>query len=232
MVYISAWQSILEGFDFTNLLRLLMGVIPALICITLHEISHGCVAYLLGDNTAREQGRLSLNPLKHLDWMGFLMLVVARVGWAKPVPVNMNRFQDPKRGMAVTALAGPVSNLLITVVFLFLFGLLYPLLRGAVGGFVLQLLELTAYMSLGLALFNLLPIPPLDGSKVLFSLVSDEHYRLLMRYERYGMLLLIVLAFAGVTGRFLSAAIGFVFRQLWPVAVWASELSFRLFVGL
>ena len=232
MVYISAWQSILEGFDFTNLLRLLMGVIPALICITLHEISHGCVAYLLGDNTAREQGRLSLNPLKHLDWMGFLMLVVARVGWAKPVPVNMNRFQNPKRGMAVTALAGPVSNLLITVVFLFLFGLLYPLLRGAVGGFVLQLLQLTAYMSLGLALFNLLPIPPLDGSKVLFSLVSDEHYRLLMRYERYGMLLLIVLAFAGVTGRFLSAAIGFVFRQLWPVAVWASELSFRLFVGL
>ena len=232
MVYISAWQSILEGFDFTNLLRLLMGVIPALICITLHEISHGCVAYLLGDNTAREQGRLSLNPLKHLDWMGFLMLVVARVGWAKPVPVNMNRFQNPKRGMAVTALAGPVSNLLITVVFLFLFGLLYPLLRGAAGGFVLQLLQLTAYMSLGLALFNLLPIPPLDGSKVLFSLVSDEHYRLLMRYERYGMLLLIVLAFAGVTGRFLSAAIGFVFRQLWPVAVWASELSFRLFVGL
>ena len=231
MSTISAWQSIINGFDFTNLLNLLLGVIPALICITLHELSHGAVAYLLGDNTARDRGRLTLNPIKHLDWMGFAMLVIAHVGWAKPVPVNMNNFKNPRRDMALTALAGPVSNLLITVVFLFLFGLVYPLLDERIGGYVLQLLQLTAYMSLGLGLFNLLPIPPLDGSKALFSFVSDEHYRLLMRYERYGMLLLIVLALAGVTGRALSTAIGFVFRQLWPVAVWASELSFRLFVG-
>lgn len=231
MEHISAWQSVVNGFDFTRLWELLLGVIPALICITLHEISHGYTAYLLGDDTAKLRGRLSLNPLKHLDWMGFAMLVVARVGWAKPVPVNMYKFKNPKRGMAITALAGPFSNLVITVVFLFLFGLAYPLVNGKVGDYLLQLLQLTAYMSLGLGLFNLLPIPPLDGSKILFSLVSDEHYNLLMRYERYGMLLLIALAYAGVTGRFLSAAIGFFFDRLWPVAVWAARLSIKLFVG-
>ena len=232
MVRINAWQSIVSGFDFTNLIALLLGVIPALVCITLHEISHGYAAYLLGDNTAKERGRLSLNPLKHLDWMGFAMLVVAHVGWAKPVPVNMFNFKNPKRGMAITALAGPASNFMITVVFLFLFGLLYPFLfRSKAGNYALELLELTAYMSLGLGLFNLLPIPPLDGSKVLFSLVSDERYLTLMRYERYGMLLLIALAVFGVTGRFLSTAIQSVFDLLWPVAEWAFELSMRLFVG-
>jgi len=232
VVYISAWQSIVNGFDFTNLVALLLGVIPALICITLHELSHGLVAWWLGDDTAKLRGRLSLNPLKHLDWMGFAMLVIAHVGWAKPVPVDMYKFRDPKRGMALTALAGPVSNLLITVVFLFLFGLFFPLLyRSGTGTLVLDLLEMTAYLSLGLGLFNLLPIPPLDGSKVLFSLLSDEHYRTLMRYERYGMLLLIALAFFGVTGRFLSAAIQSVFNFFWPVAEWAARLSSTLFVG-
>ena len=119
---VDALRSIWEGFDFTYLLNILLGVIPSLICITLHELSHGFVAYRLGDDTAQRAGRLTLNPLKHLDPMGLLMMLVFHFGWAKPVPVNMMRFKNPKKGMAVTALAGPGCNFLITVVFLFLYG--------------------------------------------------------------------------------------------------------------
>ena len=121
---IDALKTIWNGFDFTNLLDILLSVVPALICITLHELSHGYVAYRLGDDTAKRAGRLTLNPIKHLDIMGLIMMVIFRVGWAKPVPVNMYKFKNPKRGMAITALAGPVSNILIAVVFLFLYGLL------------------------------------------------------------------------------------------------------------
>ena len=121
---IGTLRTIWDGFDFTYLVSILLGVIPSLLCITLHELSHGYVAYLLGDDTAKRAGRLTLNPLKHLDPIGLLMMLVFRFGWAKPVPVNMMRFKHPKRGMAVTALAGPASNFLITVVFLFLYGFL------------------------------------------------------------------------------------------------------------
>ena len=130
----SAWQSILHGFDFNYLLSLVLGVLPSLLCITLHELSHGLVAFRLGDDTARRAGRLTLNPLKHLDPMGLLMMLVFHFGWAKPVPVNMMKFRDPKRGMAVTALAGPACNLLITAVFLFLYGLLLRPLSGNTAG--------------------------------------------------------------------------------------------------
>ena len=99
-------------------------MIPSLLCITLHELAHGFVAYRLGDDTAKNAGRLTLNPLRHLDPIGLLMMLVFHFGWAKPVPVNMMKFQNPKRDMALTALAGPACNLLITVVFLFLYGLL------------------------------------------------------------------------------------------------------------
>ena len=130
--------------------------------------------------------------------MGMLMMVVFRFGWAKPVPVNMYRFKDPKRGMAVTALAGPVSNILISLVFLFLYGALYlPLQSSSFGMYLLEMLQITAYLSLSFAVFNFLPIPPLDGSKVLFSVVSDETYMKLMRYERYGSLLLFALIVVG-----------------------------------
>mgnify|MGYP006926719695 FL=1 len=138
MTQISGLSSVWDGWDFSYLLSILLGVIPSLICIPLHELSHGYVAYRLGDDTAKQAGRLTLNPLKHLDPVGLLMMLVFRVGWAKPVPVNMYRFKNPKRGMAITALAGPVSNVLITLVFLLLYGALYVPLRGSsVGGYFL-----------------------------------------------------------------------------------------------
>lgn len=227
----NAWQEIINGFDFTKLINMALSAIPALICITLHELSHGLVAYRLGDPTAKNAGRLTLNPIRHLDIFGFLMLLVAHVGWAKAVPVDMRNFENPKRGMAITALAGPVSNFIITAIALFLFGFFLPLSYGAgkAASIVMQLLYLTAQLSLGLALFNLLPIPPLDGSKVLFSVMSDESYWKLMRYERYGMIVLIILAYTGVTGHFLSNIIDTVFDWFLNIASLAYQWSYSLF---
>ena len=223
-----ALRSIWEGFDFTYLLGILLGVIPSLICITLHELSHGFVAYRLGDDTAQRAGRLTLNPLKHLDPMGLLMMLVFHFGWAKPVPVNMMRFKNPKKGMALTALAGPGCNLLITVVFLFLYGALQkPLAASSAGKTVLELLELTAYISLGFCIFNLIPVPPLDGSKILFSALSDSAYWKLMQYERYGSIMLIVLVWTGVLGRPLSRLIRGAYELLFPIA----QAAFRLMNG-
>ena len=212
---ISTVQSIMDGFDFSYILSIVLGVIPALVCITLHELSHGFVAYKLGDNTAKLQGRLTLNPLKHLDIMGLLMLIVFHFGWAKPVPVNMYKFRNPKRGMALTALAGPVANIIIAFVAFFLYGaLLIPFSGSSAGGYVLQMLITTAYMSIGLAVFNIIPIPPLDGSKVLFAFLSDEAHLKLMRYERYGMIVLLLLVSVGVFRQPLSTAVEFLFDKL------------------
>ena len=227
MSAIEGLQSIWDGFDFTYILSILLGLIPSLLCITLHELSHGFVAYKLGDDTAKSRGRLTLNPLKHLDVLGLLMMVVFRFGWAKPVPVNMYRFQNPKRGMAITALAGPVSNVLLAIVFLFLYGVLFLPLKGS--GIVLQMIYLTAYISIAFAIFNIIPISPLDGSKVLFSLLPSEQYDKLMHYERYGMLLLLVVVATGVLGKPLTAVTGAVFDKLFVFAEWGYELISRLY---
>lgn len=230
MEIISAVQSIWEGFDFTYILSILQGLIPSLLCITLHELSHGYVAYRLGDDTAKSRGRLTLNPIKHLDPMGLLMMLIFHVGWAKPVPVNMNNFKNPKRGMAVTALAGPVSNVLIALVFMLIFGAAFiPLSQSSVGVYILDMIQLTAYISLGLALFNLIPVPPLDGSKVLLSCLSDKNYYILMRYERYGSIIMIVLVASGLLGRPLSQAINAIYNGLIPIAQWACDIVFKLF---
>ena len=219
---INALKSIWDGFDFTYLLNILLSVIPALVCITLHELSHGFVAYKLGDDTAKNAGRLTLNPIKHLDIMGLIMMVVFHFGWAKPVPVNMMRFRSPKRGMALTALAGPVSNVLLALVFLFLYGLLYRALYSV--QFLLDMIWLTAYISLALAIFNIIPISPLDGSKVLFALLPDAAYAKLMRYERYGMILLLVLVATGVLGKPLTTVTEAAFDKLFVFAEWGYEL--------
>ena len=222
----SILRNIWNNLDWT----ILYSVIPALLCITIHEMSHGLMALRLGDDTAKMQGRLTLNPLKHIDPFGLVMMILFRFGWAKPVPVNMYRFREPKRGMAITALAGPVSNLILAALALFLYGLLFLPLQGtAILEPVSQLLQITAFLSLNLAIFNLIPIPPLDGSKVLFALIPDRSYMQLMRYERYGMLLLLLIVSTDLIGRPLSRVSGALFDVFFHFAQWGLDLV-RLFV--
>ncbi len=228
----SSFTDVISNLNWSILTDMLLAVIPALICITLHELSHGYVAYKLGDNTAKNMGRLTLNPIKHIDVFGLVMMVVFKFGWAKPVPVDMRNFKNPKRDMALTALAGPVSNILIGCVVLFIYGLVYLPCSFAgteLADSLLYVVYITAYLSLALALFNILPVPPLDGSKVLFSLMSDESYMKLMRYERYGMVLLLLLVATDILGNPLQIATEFMFDKLFIFAEWGFALCGRLF---
>lgn len=174
-------------------------IIPAaLLAIVFHEVCHGYVAYLMGDRTAKEGGRLSLNPLKHMDPIGIICMIVFGFGWAKPVPVNPYYFKYKRLGMSLVAFAGPLSNLLLATLAMILAEILMnidvtsTIILTAI--FVLiQFLLYLAILNVGLAAFNLIPIPPLDGSKVLFAVLPRKAYGHLLKYERYGMLVLIVL---------------------------------------
>ena len=225
-------QTIWRGLDWSYLLDIALSVLPALICITLHECAHGWAAYRLGDDTAKRMGRLTLDPLKHIDIIGLAMMVLFRFGWAKPVPVDMRKFKNPKRDMAVTAAAGPLMNVILCLAALFLYGLTAPgaFYRGGALYYLNEGLCLTAYLSLALALFNIIPIPPLDGSKVLYSFISDRAYMQLMRYERYGMIaLLALIVLSDLSGLDpLSRATGWVFEKLFVFADWGFALALRL----
>ena len=201
------------ALDFGSLLDMLKRLAAVLLCLTVHETCHGLAAYALGDPTARRAHRLSLNPLRHIDWFGLLMMFAAGFGWAKPVPVDPNFFKKPKQGMALTALAGPVSNFLLAFLMLFAAKIIFS---GAswtqTNEAIFDLMLTVAVLSIGLGLFNLVPIPPLDGSKVLFSVLPDRAYDQLMRYERYGMLLLFALVFFDVGSSAFSKAIQWFFE--------------------
>ena len=197
-----------NALDFGSLESILLRVASVFLCLTIHETCHGLAAYALGDPTAKRAHRLSLNPLHHIDWFGLLMMVTVGFGWAKPVPVDPRYFRRPKQGMALTALAGPASNFLLALVLLFAGRLVYDYaLYSAANQRLLTFLLTTAILSLGLGLFNLIPIPPLDGSKVLFSLLPDRAYNTMLRYELYGMLLLWAVVLLGVGDKWMSAAI-------------------------
>lgn len=202
-----------NALDFGSLRDMLLRLLSVLVCLSVHETCHGLAAYALGDPTAKSEHRLSLNPLHHIDWLGLVMMFVAGFGWAKPVPVNPNYFKKPKQGMALTALAGPVSNFLLAL--LLMLGArvmsvhaVYSTFNQALFDFLLS----TAILSIGLGLFNLVPIPPLDGSKILFSLLPDRAYDTVLRYERYGMILLWAIVLLDIGDTYLTQAISYVFE--------------------
>ena len=198
--------------DFGTLRDAAVQLLAVLFCLTVHETCHGLAALALGDPTAKRQHRLSLNPLRHIDWFGLLMMLVAGFGWARPIPVNPNYFKKPRQGMALTALAGPVSNLLLALLLLIPARLIYTYAHYSVfNQTALDFLTSTAALSIGVGLCNLVLLPPLDGSKVLAVLLPERAYRWLMRYERFGIFALWLLVALGVGGRYMSLAIRWVY---------------------
>ncbi len=172
---------------------LLLSALAALVTLTVHEFSHGLMAYKLGDPTAKLNGRLTFNPLRHIDPVGALCMVLFHFGWARPVPINTRYFKKPRRDIALCALAGPLSNIILA----FISGLFYLLLLNAFSGvrfesrfaaaavqFLIIFVYLLQSINIGIAIFNLIPVPPLDGSRILGSLLPPKAYYSYMRYER------------------------------------------------
>ena len=205
-------------FDFAfNAQRFAVYLIPTLLGIIMHEVAHGWMASRKGDQTARFMGRLTLNPVSHFDALGAAVFLLTSLGtgfifgWAKPVPVNVRNLRDPARDMMWVALAGPVTNFLLAIGFALVLGAVVAMLPSPdisdTTRYFLLMLVAGVNINLCLAWINLLPIPPLDGSKVLFSLLPDRAYNTMLRYERYGMLLLWAVVLLGVGDKWMSAAI-------------------------
>lgn len=181
-----------------DLIELLVSVPAVLIAITFHEFSHGYAAHLLGDPTPKNQGRLTLNPLPHLDPLGTLMLLVAHFGWAKPVEINPYYFKgNRQRGILLVSLAGPVSNLILALAVAILYNLFG--VTGYLALFFFMLLSINVY----LAIFNLIPVPPLDGSKILIGLLPRRMHEYVYKIEAYGPIILILLVLTNVTSKIL-----------------------------
>jgi len=189
----------MENFFF----KISIMLVPGLFAITCHEVSHGYIAWRYGDPTARMLGRLTLNPLKHIDIIGTLMIVFIGIGWAKPVPVVFENLHDPKRDMIKVAAAGPVTNLLLAIISAFaLRGIVVyanPAASASASAMFIEpivlMLAFSVYINLLLAIFNMIPLPPLDGGRVLSGLLPYRQAAMLARIEPYGMIIIIALVF-------------------------------------
>jgi Zn-dependent protease len=193
-------------------------IIALVVAVTVHEFSHAWMATFLGDPTARMQGRLSLNPLKHLDPVGTIMLFIAGIGWGRPVPYDPRHLKKPLRDSALIALAGPLSNLLVVFVLAVPFRMLASFADP--NSFSIILLQTVITLNLVLMIFNLIPIPPLDGSKVIFSILPRRFYPLLYQYKNYGYGVLILVLLSprlfgfSILGRIISPVVETVWRVI------------------
>lgn len=176
--------------------QIILLIVPVLLSLSVHEACHGYAAYALGDPTAKLAGRLTLNPIKHLDPIGLIVLFLTRmIGWAKPVPVDPRYFKNPRKDMLWVALAGPASNLGLAVIFAVLLKFVSPFLGSQLLYPLKAMLEITVMINVGLAIFNLIPIPPLDGGRVMVGILPEDLARSWARIEPYGFIILLVLIF-------------------------------------
>ena len=204
-----------------QILQLILAIPCIIIALSFHEAAHGYAAYKMGDPTARNLGRLTLNPIKHLDLFGSLMMLIVGYGWAKPVPINTRYFKDQKKGMAISALAGPLTNFALGIMGLLLTRtVLVICYTDAVYAAIMQnntlysfitalilLLDTFALYNFSFAVFNMIPIPPFDGSRVLFAFLPDKYYFGIMQYERY-IMIAVLLFFTVGPGFSISSIVG------------------------
>ncbi|MBR3845480.1 MAG: site-2 protease family protein [Clostridia bacterium] len=205
---------------------LLLSLPVALISLSVHESAHGYVANKLGDPTAKNLGRITLNPMKHFDLLGFVSMLLFRVGWANPVPINARNFKNPRRDMAISAAAGPLSNLCLAFIFAILLKLLnisygFITFTNETAFLVMYFLEIMllsgVILNLNLMIFNLIPIPPFDGSRILYVFLPTDLYFKVMRYEKYIMLAFILLFATGALDGPLSFLTNLVMRLMFKL---------------
>ncbi len=213
-----------DGSVTDYIIQLLLCLPIIFLSLSLHETAHGFMAYKFGDPTARNEGRLTLNPIKHLDPFGFLCMLLVGFGWAKPVPINTRYFKKPRRDIALTSLAGPVSNLLLGFIFvvilrftaepiltkMFIAEMSGDVTFAKVWWYLYVFIYLAIQLNVSFAIFNLLPIPPLDGSKILFMFLPPKAYFKIAPYERYISLGFTLLLLLGVITPVLSKISGYV----------------------
>lgn len=215
-----------QGSSLTGFITNLLLSLPViLLALTVHEVSHGWVAMKLGDPTARNLGRLTLNPLKHLDPIGTVCMVLFGFGWARPVPINVRYFKNPRRDMALTALAGPASNFIMSFFGVLFYRILIAVFNSVIGpttsefafnvaSAIVSLFYLFAWLNLSLGLFNLIPIPPLDGSRIFLTFLPPKYYFGVMKYERYIMLGFMLLLYTGIVTRPLGYLVNAIFNGM------------------
>lgn len=219
-------------YENTRLFEILVHVIVLLTAFPVHECAHAWVAEKLGDPTARNAGRITLNPFKHLDLFGTLCMIFVGFGWANPVPVNPNNFKNPKNGMALTAIAGPVSNLIMSFIAMIIYRVLFfvGLANGSYPTVAMNVFALVVTLNLSLAVFNLLPIPPLDGSRIFNLFMSEKTYFKVMKYEKYVFVGLAVLLYSGLLDKPLSWLQDIGLDVMWFLTGWVDHLmKFILF---
>lgn len=209
------------NFGLPSLESLLLLIPAIIISLTVHEFCHGYAAYRLGDHTAKTDGRLSFNPIRHIDPIGLLMIIWFRIGWAKPVMVDPYNLKSPKQDMAIIAAAGPISNLVLSFITMLILAPVFILTHGhnnVVIGYLIEFLVVLASINIGLALFNLIPIPPLDGSKIFaFFLPTDLYFRFIS--FRWGFILILSLAFFGVFSGVLQELHQAIFNAFWNASM-------------